>query len=64
MSLRELLNVTQAWLSSLYGEPAVKKWLAEIEADTPEARARIVAEKNAAGMKALSEVAALPRAGR
>ena len=64
MSLRELLNVTQAWLRSQYGAEAVRKWLVEIEADTPEAQARIVAEKNRAGMQALSEVMSLPRAGR
>lgn len=64
MSLRELLNVTQAHLSVHYEAGAIEKVLAEIEADTPEAQARIVAEKNRAGMQSLSEVAALPRAGR
>jgi hypothetical protein len=64
MNLREILNVTHSWLLTTFDGAAVAKWFAEVEADNPEAQARLVAQENEAGMKALSAVAALPRAGR
>lgn len=63
MSLRGILNVTHAWLASQYGWDAVKKWLEDVESPPEVVRARTEAERNRAGMQALTEVAALPRAG-
>lgn len=64
MTLSQILNVTHAWLASQFGLDVVKKWLEDVESPLEVVQARRVAEENAAGMKALSQIAALPRAGR
>lgn len=73
MSLRQILNVTQAWTAALKGVSFVEEQLAKVlTAPTPAerengvittGRAHVEALENQAGIQALSQLASLPYVG-